>query len=194
MTNVLILGANGQLARNTTRAFLRTTGAKLTLYLRRASRLGNPDPERVRIVEGDVLDVPTLEAAMRGQDVVYVNLAGAMKQQAERIVEAMHATGLRRLIFVSSMGIYGEVPGESYGSVLDPYRDSAAVIEESDLDYTILRPGWFTRDEEIAYQITQKGEPFRGHDVSLNSVSDLIVKLATTPGMEARRSLGVSRR
>ena len=193
MTNVLILGANGQLARNTTRAFLRTTGAKLTLYLRRASRLGNPDPERVRIVEGDVLDVPTLEAAMRGQDVVYVNLAGAMKQQAERIVEAMHATGLRRLIFVSSMGIYGEVPGESYGSVLDPYRDSAAVIEESDLDYTILRPGWFTRDEEIAYQITQKGEPFRGHDVSLNSVSDLIVKLATTPGMEVRRSLGVSR-
>jgi len=29
--------------------------------------------------------------------------------------------------------------------------------------------------------------------VSLNSVSDLIVKLAVTPGKEARRSLGVSR-
>ena len=35
--------------------------------------------------------------------------------------------------------------------------------------------------------------PFRGHDVSLNSVSDLIVKLAVTPGMEVRRSVGVSR-
>ncbi len=91
------------------------------------------------------------------------------------------------------MGIYGEVPAERYRSVLDPYRDSAAVIEASDLDYTILRPGWFTRDDEIAYQITQKGEPFKGHDVSLNSLSDLIVKLALTPGMENRRSLGVSR-
>ena len=116
-----------------------------------------------------------------------------MKRQAQRIVEAMHATGLSRLVFVSSMGIYGEVPGERYGSQLDPYRDSAAVIGASDLDDTILRPGWFTRDDEISYQLTQKGEPFRGHDVSLNSLSDLIVKLTTTPGLHVRRSLGVSR-
>jgi uncharacterized protein YbjT (DUF2867 family) len=191
--NVLILGANGQLARNTTRVFLRDTDARLTLYLRRASRLRNPDPDRVTIVEGDVLDLPTLQGAMKGQDVVYANLSGAMKPQAERIVEAMHATGLKRLIFISSMGIYGEVPGERYRSVLDPYRDSAAVIEASDLDFTILRPGWFTRDEGIAYQTTQKGEPFKGHEVSLNSLSDLIVKLALTPGREIRRSLGVSR-
>lgn len=193
MPNVLILGANGQLARNTTGVFLSTTDARLTLYLRRASRLKNPDPKRVRIVDGDVLDRKNLEAAMRGQEVVYANLAGPMKQQAEQIVDAMHATGLRRLIFVSSMGIYGEVPGERYGSQLDPYRDSAAVIEASDLDYTILRPGWFTRDDEVSYQLMRKGEPFRGHDVSLNSLSDLIVKLATTPGLHVRESLGVSR-
>ena len=43
MTNVLILGANGQLARNAIRVFLRDTDARLTLYLRRASRLPNPD-------------------------------------------------------------------------------------------------------------------------------------------------------
>lgn len=191
--NVLILGANGQLARNTTRVFLRDTDVKLTLYLRRANRLKNPDPARVRIVEGDVLDLTTLEAAMKGQDVVYANLAGDMKRQADRIVAAMHATGLKRLIFISSMGIYGEVPGERYRSVLDPYRDSAATIEASDLDYTILRPGWFTHDDEIVYETTQKGEPFKGHDVSLNSLSALIVKLALTPGLESRRSLGVSR-
>ena len=194
MRKVLILGANGQLARNTTRVFLRDTDARLTLYLRRAGRLSNPDPKRVTIVEGDVLDRPTLEAAMKGQDVVYANLVGAMKQQAEHIVAAMQATGVKRLIFISSMGIYGEVPGERYRSVLDPYRDSAAVIEASDLDYTILRPGWFAHEDAVDYQITQKGEPFKGHDVSLNSVSDLIVKLAITPGMEIRRSLGVSHR
>jgi uncharacterized protein YbjT (DUF2867 family) len=191
--HVLILGANGQLARNTTRAFLRDSDVKLTLYLRRASRLSNRDPDRVTIVEGDVLDLPALETAMKGQDVVYANLSGAMKRQAECIVKAMHATGLKRLIFISSMGIYGEGPGERYRSVLDPYRDSAAVIEATDLDYTILRPGWFTHDEAIAYQITQKGQPFQGHEVSLNSLSDLIVKLALTAGMEIRRSLGVSR-
>ncbi len=85
-----------------------------------------------------------------------------------------------------------EVPGERYKSLLDPYRDSAAVIEASDLDYTVIRPGRFTEDQEVRYELTQKGEPFRGHDVSLDSVSDLIVKLATAPGLHVRRSLGVS--
>jgi uncharacterized protein YbjT (DUF2867 family) len=85
------------------------------------------------------------------------------------------------------------VPGEGYRSVLDPYRDSAAVVESSDLDYTVLRPGWFTQDAAIDYRLTQKGEPFEGHDVSLNSLSDLTVKLATTPGLHVRQSLGVAK-
>jgi uncharacterized protein YbjT (DUF2867 family) len=193
MTKILILGANGQLARNTTRLFLERTDARLSLYLRRANRLRNPDPNRTTIIEGDVLDQHALETAMQGQDVVYANLAGEMAKQARTIVAAMQASGLKRLIFISSMGIYEEVPGERYRSVLDPYRDSAAVIEASDLDYTILRPGWFTAEEAIDYQLTQKGQPFKGHDVSLNSLSDFIVKLALSPGLEVRRSVGVSR-
>jgi len=194
MTNILILGANGQLARNTTRVLLRDTSARLTLYLRRAHRIANTDPGRVTIVEGDVLDPKRLCAAMTNQDVVYANLTGAMKQQAEHIVVAMKATGLTRLIFISSMGIYGEVPGEEYASVLTPYRDSAAVIEASELDYTILRPGWFTHEPEVRYELTHRGEPFVGHDVSLNSISELIVKVATTPGLHVRQSLGVAHR
>lgn len=192
MQRILILGANGQLARNTTIHFLKHTDAKITLYLRRASRLQNPDPQRVHIVEGDVLDRTQLESAMQGQDAVYANLAGAMAAQAQTIVAAMHATGLQRLVFISSMGIYGEVPGEPYRSVLDPYRDAAAVIEASDLNYTLLRPGWFTQDAAVHYQLTHKGEPFKGHAVSLNSLSDLIVKLTLSPTLELRSSLGVS--
>jgi uncharacterized protein YbjT (DUF2867 family) len=141
MPKILILGANGQLARNTIPFFLKQPDVQLTLYLRWAHRLNNPDPGRVTIVEGDVLHVETLKGAMQGQDVIYANLAGAMEQQAKTIVNAMRATNVKRLIFISSMGIYAEVPGESYRSILDPYRDSAAAIEASDLEYTILRPG-----------------------------------------------------
>ncbi|MDR3369698.1 NAD(P)H-binding protein [Rhodoferax sp.] len=193
MTRILVLGANGQLARNTIPFLLQHSEVELTLYLRRAKRLANPDAARVRIVEGDVLEHNTVEAAMRKHDVVYANLAGDMEEQARTIVAAMKSTGLKRLIFVSSMGIYGEVPGEKYRSVLDPYRDSAALIEASDLDYTILRPGWFTHDAAVDYQITQKGQSFKRHDVSLNSLSDLIVRLSLSLALEVRRSLGVSR-
>lgn len=78
-------------------------------------------------------------------------------------------------------------------SILDPYHDSAAVVEASGLDYTVLRPGWFTHDPEVNYQLTQKGEPFKGHDVSMNSLSDLIVHLALNPSWHVHESLGVSR-
>jgi uncharacterized protein YbjT (DUF2867 family) len=193
MPRVMIIGAHGQLARNTTPALLQHEDVSLTLYLRRAHRLANPNPERVSIVEGDVMDRETLETAMRGHEVIYANLAGDMAAQARNIIAAMHATGIKRLIFISSMGIYNEVPGQHYRSILDPYRDSAALIEASDLDYTILRPGWFTPEKEVNYQLTQKGEPFRGHEVSLNSLSDLIVKLALDPHLEVRCSIGISK-
>jgi len=192
MTNVLILGANGQVARHTTPVFLEETDARLTLFLRRAGRLTNPAQDRCTIIDGDVTDTPALVKAMVGQDVVYANLAGNMARQAQSIIDAMHEAGLKRLIFISSMGIYGEVPGERYRSVLDPYRNSAALIERSDLDYTILRPGWFIHEPRVDYRLTQKGEPFIGHDVTLDSLADLIVKLATTPGLHVNESLGVS--
>jgi uncharacterized protein YbjT (DUF2867 family) len=193
MTNVLILGANGSLARVAIDMFLKETDAQLTLYLRNSRRLRNIDSNRVRVIEGDVMEFEKLKEAMIGQDVVYANLAGNLEQMAKTIVEAMDATGVKRLIWISSMGIYDEVPGERHGSILNPYRKSAAVIEASDLAYTILRPGWFTNKAEIDYETTQKGEPFKGHDVSRKSIADLIVKLAVTPGLEVRSSLGVNK-
>jgi len=194
MTNVLILGAAGQIARVATDLFLKRSDVRLTLYLRRAKRLKAVGPaERVRLVEGDVLDAVTLESAMAGQDVVYANLAGDLAEQAQVIVQAMKKRSVKRLIFVSSMGIYGEVPGETYGSILDPYRDAARIVEASGLDYTILRPAWLNNRDEIAYATTQKGDAFKNASaqVSRKSVADLVVKLATTPGLEVHRSLGV---
>jgi uncharacterized protein YbjT (DUF2867 family) len=193
MTNVLILGANGGIARIATNLFLKETDARLTLYQRNARRVDHHSADRVRVVEGDVLDAATLKAAMTGQDVVYANLAGNLEEMARSVVTAMGATNVRRLIWISSMGIYDEVPGQRYRSVLDPYRDSARVIEASDIDYTILRPAWFTDADEIDYETTQKGEPFKGGVVSRKSVAALVVKLATSPGLEVRHSLGVSK-
>jgi uncharacterized protein YbjT (DUF2867 family) len=193
LTNVLILGANGSIARVAIELFLKETDAKLTLYLRNSSRLKNIASNKVRVIEGSVLDIETLKEAMIGQDVVYANLAGNLEQMAKNVVDAMNVARIKRLIWISSMGIYDEVPGQRYSSILDPYRNSAAIIEASDLDYTILRPGWITNKDEIDYETTQKGEPFKGHDVSRKRLADLIVKLAETPGLEIRKSLGVNK-
>jgi len=66
-------------------------------------------------------------------------------------------------------------------------------VEASDLDYTIIRPAWLNNLDEISYETTEKGEQFKAADesVSRKSVADLVVKLATTPRLAVRRSLGV---
>ncbi|MCQ4161648.1 NAD(P)H-binding protein [Roseomonas sp. GC11] len=194
MTNILIIGAHGQIARVATRQLLERTDARLTLYLRRARRLetlaANP---RIRLVEGDATDAATLEHAMNDQDIIYANLSGDMKRQAETIVATMKKAGLRRLIFISSMGIYGEVPGEHYRSILDPYRESAAIVEGSGLDVTVIRPAWLNDDDEIAYDTTRKGEAFvhPKATVSRASVADLIVRLVTQSDFGVGESFGI---
>jgi uncharacterized protein YbjT (DUF2867 family) len=197
MKRVLILGANGQIASFAIDLFLKNTDVELTLFARKAKRLSEiaSKSKRVHVVEGDVLDHKKLVETVAGQDVVYANLSGEMEQQAKNIILAMNETGVKRLIFISSMGIYSEVPGEKYRSVLDPYRDSAAAIEASNLEYTIIRPEWLNDKNEIDYETTQKGEPFKNPKkyVSRMSVADLIVKLATTPNFEVRKSLGVNK-
>lgn len=194
MTRVLIIGAHGQIARVATRQLLERTDAELTLFLRRAQRLEQlADHPRVRVVEGDAIDALALAAAMAGQDIVYANLSGDMPRQAGAIVGAMKQAGASRLIFVSSMGIYGEVPGEPYRRILDPYRDSAAIVEGSGLDTTVIRPAWLSDDAAIAYGATRKGEPFvnAGATVSRASVPDLIVRLIAEPGFGIGESFGV---
>lgn len=77
MNNVLILGANGQVARLAIDMFLNETDAQLTLYMRNPSRLKITDPARERVIEGNVNDVAKLKEAMAGQDVVYANIGGS---------------------------------------------------------------------------------------------------------------------
>ncbi|MBI5792390.1 MAG: NAD(P)H-binding protein [Rhodocyclales bacterium] len=192
---ILILGAAGQIARFAIDLFLKTSDVELTLYLRRAERMKHLTSPRVRIVEGDVLDKHSLKVVVAGHDVVYANLDGQLEQQAKNIIAAMDEAGVKRLIFVSSMGIYDEIPGERHGSALELYCRSAALVEASDLDYTIIRPAWLNNKDEIDYETTQKGDPFKnpGAVVSRKSVADLIVRTALSSNLHSHASLGVNK-
>jgi len=200
LTHVLILGANGQIARYAIDLFLNDTDVNLTLYLRNSNRLRNLESDRVHIIEGDVRDLATLEQAMEGQDVVYANVSGDMEGQAKSIVKTMNKTGLKRLIFINAFGIYNEIPGEFgrwnqrvIGQYLGPYRKAADIIENSDLDYTIIRPPWLTNKDEIDFEITDKDETFIGTVVSRKSVAALVVKLVESPDVQVPRNLGINK-
>ncbi|MGH3200879.1 MAG: NAD(P)H-binding protein [Streptosporangiaceae bacterium] len=79
------------------------------------------------------------------------------------------------------------------GQFLGPYRTAADTIEESGLDYTILRPAWLTNADEVSYEVTQRDEPFKGTEVSRKSVAALVTDIVTHPRLWARANLGVNK-
>lgn len=201
MTKVLILGANGQIAKLAEAQLLKDTDATLTLFLRKAKRLTVQDAARETVVEGDATDAAAIAKAAQGVDIVYANLGNrGIEAQAQAVVAGLNQAGVKRLIWISTLGIYDEVPG-AYGKwnhqmldggYLETYAAAAKVIEASDLDYTIIRPAWLSNKDLVSYELTEKGEAFKGTEVSRKSIADLIVKLIQEPTKHVRASLGVN--
>jgi len=188
MKDVIIIGASGSLARFVIEELEKQNDVHLTLFLRNRNRL-TKKPINATIVEGDVMDYKKLKDAINGQDIVYINLAGNLEAMAKNIVKAMKETGVKRVIAISSIGIY-QTPLKP---VLQPYRKLADVIEASGLDYTILRPDWFTNANEIDYQLIPKGEPEAGTAVSRKSIAGFIRQLVDNPEKHVRENLNIAK-
>lgn len=117
----------------------------------------------------------------------------------------MDQAGIKQLVWISSIGIYDEVPGkfgdwnnEMLGggqedSYLGTYRKAADEISASDLDYTIIRPAWLTDKDEVDYETTKRGEKFKGTEVSRKSIGNLVAEVIANPAKYARQDLGVNK-
>lgn len=196
MTNVLIIGATGTIGGTVRQTLLNETDDKLTLFARSAVRLNVSDRETA--MAGDVTSDSDLDKAMENQDAVFVALSGPLNRFAEKIVAAMDRNNVSRLLFITSMGIYNEIPASvgsngnlSSNGVLRPYREAADIIESSDLNYTVIRPGWFTNGP-VNYEITRKGEPFGGHDVSVKSIADFVKNAIADDSYYSHDSVGLN--
>ncbi|WP_334330088.1 SDR family oxidoreductase [Companilactobacillus sp. HBUAS59699] len=202
MTKILIVGAHGQTARIVTDRVLNETDNSLVLYLRNSDRLNQyKDNDRVELVEGDMLDTDSLVKAMNGVDIVYSNVGGTdLANQTKSLLNAMKQAGKKRLIFISSLGAYHEVPGkfgewneQAIAAYLPGFRESAKLIEASNTDYTIIRPAWMSNKDEINYETTQKGETFKGTEVSRKSIADFVMKLLNDPTKHINESVGLNK-
>ncbi|MBF0601812.1 NAD(P)H-binding protein [Limosilactobacillus oris] len=203
---VLILGATRQIAGHAITALLDETDAHLLLFTRHPQHLTVTDEAREAVIKGDTLDPASLDAAVAQADVVYANLRNLeIEQQAKNIVAAMDKNKVKQLVWISSIGIYDEVPGKfgewnnevlgggQEDSYLRTYRKAADVISASDLDYTIIRPAWLTNKDEVEYETTERGEAFKGTEVSRKSIGALVATIIADPAKYARKDLGVNK-
>lgn len=203
MTNVLILGANGATAKIVTDRLLAETTDHLFLFLRHSQRLSHlVSHSRVTLIEGDVLNEQQLTSVMANSDIVYSNIGGTeLGRDTAAILKAMHETHQSRLIFYSALGALHEVPGafgtwneQAIASYLPGFRKANELIKQDmTIDVTQIRPAWLTDRDEIDYEVTGENEPFKGTEISRQSVADFVVKLIKNPDQYHRTSVGLNK-
>lgn len=203
--NVAIIGANGQIARLVENNILTNDkDVHLTLFLRNSSRLSNlQDNSQVTIIDGDANNLEDLRKAIKGQDIVFVAFVehnqGAKITQ--NIIKIMDEEGVKRLISSNILGIYDEVPGAfgdynrnvCFGGKVEstaPVVLSDKYIEDSDLDYTVLRLAWLNDRDDTNYTITHKSEEYLGVSVSRKSCADVVTKIIEDPTKWSKESIG----
>ena len=194
---ILILGASGSLGPAVIDALTQKSArsnVQLRLFARDAKRVQRFKSDNVEIVQGDALDTKALTAALAGCSAVYAGLAGELDKLARSVIAAMNAANVRRLVWISSYGIHSDVPDGTKAPAA--YISSAKIIMDSGLDYTVIRPQWFSSADEINYETTSwsAGEMFKNPSskISRKSIADLVAR-CIFENFGVRDSLGINR-
>lgn len=205
MTNVLILGANGQISRLVIERLLAETDYHLTLFLRRSHRildLVNSYQNRITVIEGDIHNAEQVVEATKKQDLVFVSMVDHDIDNAitKNVINAMKQNRVSRVISANVLGIYDEVPDEfgrwnkvTIGKAgLDSARNSDKLYELSGVTYTTLRLPWLNDRDEVDYVITHKSELYVGVSGSRQSMADVVVRIAKNLDFLANDSVGIA--
>lgn len=160
-TRLLIIGASGGTGRQLVAQALER-GYTVTALARNPAKLRIEDPQ-LKIVQGDVLDYASVEAAVRGQDAVlcalghkqYFYPTRILSEGTRNILRAMEAHGVPRLVCETSLGIGGSAGrmGLYYTFFTIPlilpfyFWDKTRqerLIAASNVEWVIVRPGVLT--------------------------------------------------
>jgi len=198
MKNVVIIGAASRTAQALIPILQQLPSITLTLFARNTSTLKKY--QQCQIIEGDAKDREALSKAITNQDIVISALGGGdLDVLTINIVETMKTADVNYFITVNAGGIYNELPEpfnhwdyKMVGDTRPVNLAAATVVENSALDYTILRPVWLTNKDDHELVITNKGETFIGTETSRVSIAALIAQLVQNPALYRNQNIGLS--
>jgi putative NADH-flavin reductase len=159
--NLLIIGTTRGIGRQLLEQALQA-GHTVTALVRDPQKMPKQH-DRLRLIQGDILDLESVQRAMTEQEAVCVTIGigitwkpvTVFSQGTRNVLEAMRQQGVRRLICITGIGA-GDSKGHGgffYDRLFNPfllktiYEDKdrqEALIWASDTDWTIVRPGFLT--------------------------------------------------
>lgn len=201
-----VFGATGSIGQQLVEDAL-AAGHIVTAFTRHPEKIESQH-ENLRVVQGDVMDLPSVTGAVQGQDAVMCSLGagrnGIIRSEGTRhIIQAMEQASVRRFICQTTLGIGNSRSNLDFfwkyimfGLLLRPaYADHGRqeeYVKQSRLDWTIVRPAAFTDEKKTGtYQHGFSGNaPGLTLKISRADVADFMLKqlqdqtyLHQTPGL-----------
>ena len=194
--NIAILGATGNFGRLFTAKLLSNPDYHITAISKSAGNLFE-DSFRLTAKSIDAGNQKDLKKALEDDiDIIYCAVSGSDQPViARNLIEAKP----KRVIYMTVVGIYNELEGEGSQFNLEneteqiPNRNAADIIEESDLDYTIIRSGYLIHGEEDDFTIARKGETPKGYVSTFESVEKVALEIIEKPEKYLKESISVTK-
>lgn len=209
---VTVFGATGGTGTRLVELAL-TTGHQVTAVVRDPARLAVPRQPRLQVVTADIMHPASILSAVTSADAV-LNATGprgtgpttVISDSARSITTAMRQAGARRLLALS--GSIAADDGESFymrylvkpvarrtflRHVSADMRRAEALIEETDLDWTIVRPPALTDGPATGtYRTAVEANLPHGFRVSRADLAVCMLALIADVPATVRRHIGIA--
>ncbi len=196
---VLVVGGTSGIGRKVVELGL-ARGHSMTALARRPERL-DLNHERLRVVQGDILNDRSMITALNGHDAVIVTVSvppgfervTVFSEGIRNVLQATSAAGGVRVLAVTGIGA-----GDSRGhggfyhdrialgtylrSMYDDKTREEALIRESGTDWTIVRPGFLTdADARTRYRVFASLDGVTSGSISRADVAHFIIAELESP-------------
>ena len=192
---VLIIGATGATGQILMREAL-AQGHEVTALARNPSAVAPEDPG-LRVLQGNALEVSSVEAAVAGQDAVLSALGTRssrpttlFSESTQNVISAMNKHGVRHLVCITGIGV-GDSKGHVgflYDRIIRPFvvkniyddkERQEEAIKQSDLDWVIVRPARLTDEPAKGEYKVFLGGSYKAKTISRADVADFMLAQLT---------------
>lgn len=183
MEKILVLGATGVIGHHVVKFLENDDQKKVTVYVRNPDKLDQNLNPSVKILVGDMQDQDKLITAFKNQDVVVASLSGDWLKHAKNIVTVLKKSNVKRIYWVSGLGISNEVPGRvgmilsGYAKRYPEYIQAAKEIVASKTPYTLIRAANLTNGNNLEYHLQYPGQKLHQENVDRKAVAKFIVDM-----------------
>lgn len=164
MSRIIIFGATGTLGKHILEQALQT-GHQISTFNRNISSLEKLKHPNLRSIEGDVNDADQVAEAIKNQEIVIIALGSGKNRKSKvrsegskNIIAGMKINGVKRLICQTTLGAGDSNANLNFfwkklmfgwflKKVFLDHELQEDYVMNSDLDWTLVRPGAFTKGE-----------------------------------------------